>query len=53
MTIVPVQNLGEYLLPACLDVSRQEYLDPNSMQNNGLYGYHYGFRAIILHTFGV
>ena len=23
------------------------------MQNNGLLGYSYGFRAIILHTFGV
>ena len=23
------------------------------MQNNGLYGYDYGFRATILHTFGV
>ena len=23
------------------------------MKNNGLYGYHYGFRVIIIHTFGV
>ena len=26
---------------------------PETMQNNGLYGYYYGFRAIMLHTFGV
>ena len=29
------------------------YLDPESMQNNGLYGCYYGFRAVILHAFGV
>ena len=29
------------------------YLNPKSMQNNGLDGYSYGFRAIVLHTFGV
>ena len=29
------------------------YLDPKSMLNHGLYGYYWGFRAIILHTFGV
>ena len=29
------------------------YLDPKSMSNNGIYGCYYGFRAIILHTFGV
>ena len=28
------------------------YLDPQSMQNNGLYGCSSGFRAIILHTLG-
>ena len=26
---------------------------PKVCKNNGLYGHNYGFRAIILHTFGV
>ena len=26
---------------------------PKVGKHNGLYGYYYGFRAIILHTFGV
>ena len=29
------------------------YLDPQSMQNNGLYGCYYGLRATMLRTFGV
>ena len=29
------------------------YLDPQSMYNDGLYGRYYGLRAIILHAFGV
>ena len=29
------------------------HLDPKSMQNNGLNGCSSGFRAILLHTFGV
>ena len=29
------------------------FLNPKSMSNNGLHGYYYGFRAIILHTFGL
>ena len=35
------------------DTESLDYLNPKSMENNGLYGYYYGFRAIILHTFGV
>ena len=29
------------------------YLDPKSMQNNGLCGCYFGFRAIVLHTLGI
>ena len=41
----------EGLTSRCM--GRSNYLDPKSMQNNGLYGYFGWFRAIILHTFGV
>ena len=39
------------LLGGCLE--KLPYLGPKSMQNHSLYGYYYGFRAIILHTFEV
>ena len=48
-------GLSVYLLLEILDdwgLRFIIYLDPQSMQNIGPYVFYYGFRAIILHTFG-
>ena len=44
--------ISKVLGALALDLALFVYLDPKNKQNNDLYGYHVGFRAIILHTFG-